>query len=139
MAQSRTGHGGVNWKISLRVRHPSADPATFDEVLGLTPFRAWRFGDDHQTPRGAALEGRYTDSYATYELAEGRGSLAAGIEHVLDEIGAPAQRLVALGAQLELFVGWFFHNHGNTGDVFPPALLGRLADMRLALSLDLYG
>ena len=98
MAQSRTGHEGVSWTISLRVRHPSADPATLDEVLGLKPFRSWHAGDDRRSPRGVTLEGRYTDSYATYELAEGHGSLAVGIEQVLDDIGAPAQRLVALGA-----------------------------------------
>jgi hypothetical protein len=47
------------------------------------------------------------------------------------------QRLAEEGCHAELFVGWFF-NKTNTGDVFDPALLARLGEFRLGLSLDIY-
>ena len=139
MEQSRTTHQGPSWRISLRIWHPDAEPALFDDAVGMKSSHAWRAGDARQTQTGAPLSGKHAKSYATYPLAEGEGSLAAGLLDVLDRIEPRSQRLLALDAELELFVGWMFHHVGNSGDVFLPTLLERMARMRLALSLDLYG
>jgi len=40
------------------------------------------------------------------------------------------------GGRTEFFIGWDFD--GNSGDVFGCDLLGRLADLKIDLSLDLY-
>jgi hypothetical protein len=41
------------------------------------------------------------------------------------------------GGSAELFVGWFLAG-GNSGDVLDGRLLERLAEMRIALSFDVY-
>jgi hypothetical protein len=41
------------------------------------------------------------------------------------------------GGTIELFVGWFLD--GPSGDVFDCDLLARLADLKIDLSLDIYG
>jgi len=46
------------------------------------------------------------------------------------------QRVRSDGGKVEFFVGWFFD--GKSGDVFDVDLLAKLADLGVALSLDIY-
>jgi hypothetical protein len=41
------------------------------------------------------------------------------------------------GGTIEFFVGWFFD--GQSGDVLDCDLLARMADLKIDLSLDVYG
>jgi hypothetical protein len=41
------------------------------------------------------------------------------------------------GGTIELFVGWFLD--GQSGDVFDCDLLAQIADLKIDLSLDVYG
>jgi len=125
--------------ISLRVRHPSLDPAEITSALGLNPSRSWRAGEARTTPKGNPLEGRYSDSYWVVKLAKGRWPLAAVINELLDQLAphqALFQQIRAEGGTVEFFVGWFFER--NSGDVFDCDLLARMADLKINLSLDVY-
>jgi hypothetical protein len=130
------------YKISLRVRHPSLDPAEITSALGLNPSRSWRAGEVRTTPKGNPLEGRYSDSYWVVQLGNGRWpdkTLAAVINERLDQLArhqALFQRIRAEGGMVEFFVGWFVE--GNSGDVFACDLLARMADLKIDLSLDVY-
>jgi hypothetical protein len=58
---------------------------------------------------------------------------------LLDQLaphGSFFHRVRAEGGQVELFIGWFLDGH--TGDLFTLDLLGRLADLKIDLSLCLY-
>jgi hypothetical protein len=45
-------------------------------------------------------------------------------------------RIRSQGGTIELFVGWFFDGH--SGDEFDCDLLGRMADLKIDLSLAVY-
>ena len=66
--------------------------------------------------------------------------LAAALADVLGQLSPKKAffvNLSASGGRSELFVGWFFHE-GNSGDVLDHKLLGRLAELCMDLSLDVY-
>jgi len=130
------------YDISLRVRHPSLDPAEFTSALGLNPFRCWRAGEAQTTPKGKPLEGRYSNSCWTAKLVKGQWpdkSLPVVINELLDQL-APHQgffqRIRTEGGTVEFFIGWFLE--GNSGDVFDCDLLARMAALKIDLSLDVY-
>ena len=49
--------------VSLRIRHPTIDPATISATLGLEPQHTWLAGQPRCDPGGAELGGTYRDSY----------------------------------------------------------------------------
>lgn len=49
--------------MSLRIRHPSVEPAEITRTLGLEPQHTWRAGESRRDPAGEALEGSYRESY----------------------------------------------------------------------------
>jgi hypothetical protein len=130
------------YAISLRVRHPTIDPAEITDVFGHVPSHAWQAGAARVTPKGRPLGGIRAQSYWTARLADGEWpgkTLAAAIAEILDALASRREDLARLrgqGAGIELFVGWFFH--GNSGDVFDCALMARMAELNIDLSLDIY-
>jgi len=140
----RAGHemNPYRYKISLRVRHPTIDSAEITRIFGHVPSHSWQAGVARVTPRGRPLGGTREQSYWTAPLAEGEwpgNSLAAAIGEVLDSLTSRREDLARLrveGATIELFVGWFCD--GNTGDVLDCALMARMAELNLDLSLDFY-
>jgi hypothetical protein len=130
------------YDISLRVRHPSLDPAEITSALGLNPSRFWRTGEARTAPKGKPLEGKYSDSYWTAKLVKGQWpdkSLAVVINELVDQLARHQglfQRIRTEGGRVEFFVGWFFQ--GNSGYVFDCDLLARMAVLKIDLSLDVY-
>jgi hypothetical protein len=98
-------------------------------------------GEPRSTPKGQPLSGRWKDSYCTFQIhRRSEKSLPDQIAEAL-ELLTPYKksldRLVTSGGHLEFFVGWFLD--GNSGDILEHQLLGRLAEMQISLSLDIYG
>ena len=132
-----------SYAISLRIRHPSADPDRFTTQLSLVPQRAWRAGAPRATPAGTPLEGVNRETYWTSGALE-RGtwpgrSLADAFDALLGRLELHTlffQNLRADGGRIEFFVGWFFE--GNSGDVVDVAIMRRLSDCGIDLSLDVY-
>ena len=130
------------YDISLRVRHPSLDPAEITSALGLNPSRSWRAGEARTTLTGNPLEGRYGESYWVAKLAKGEWAdktLTIVINELLDLLAEHKgffQRIRTEGGAAEFFVGWYFD--GNGGDVFDCDLLARIAALKIDLSLDVY-
>ena len=130
------------YTISLRLEHPSANPADFTSALGLTPSRCWLVGEPRSTAKGRPMKGTYAESFWTVTLAEGQWpemALPAVISDLLDQLAARKdffRQLRAEGGKAEFFVGWFFD--GQSGDVFSCDLLARMADLKIDLSLDVY-
>src|SRR5262249_16057087 len=129
-------------KISLRFRHPTADPADITLTLGINPSRSWRVGEPRSTPKGTPLEGKWPDSCWAAVLAAGQWpprGLVDPLRDLLDQLEAHKHffpQIRSEGGKVELFVGWFFD--GQNGDVFTHDLLYRMADLKIDLSLDVY-
>jgi len=49
--------------VTLRARHPSADPAVLTSTLKLDPAHSWKAGDPRLSQTGAPLGGQHRDSY----------------------------------------------------------------------------
>src|SRR3984893_12389948 len=49
--------------ISLRIRHPSVEPRTITETLGIEPQHTWKAGDPRRGAAGETREGAYRGSY----------------------------------------------------------------------------
>ncbi|MDE2447742.1 MAG: hypothetical protein KGO22_02145 [Gammaproteobacteria bacterium] len=47
--------------VSLRIRHPTIDPATISAMLGIEPQHTWRAGEPRCDPAGAELGGAHHD------------------------------------------------------------------------------
>lgn len=49
--------------MSLRIRHPHAEPADITRTLGIEPQHTWRAGDSRRSSSGDALLGKHRESY----------------------------------------------------------------------------
>jgi hypothetical protein len=131
--------------ISLRIRHPSIDPATVTRVLGMEPQHTWQAGAARRGPAGEALEGIYRETYWMGRLME-EPQLSSGqvsVESVLLQTLAHLRRsqdfleqLHAEGGVAELYVTLFAREDFRLElSAQSLALLGRLG---LAVALDVH-
>jgi hypothetical protein len=89
------------------------------------------------------LEGTWPDTYWTSgSIAEGRWPgtpLPAAVTDLLDQLAVHKdffRQVRAEGGSIELFVGWFFDGH--SGDILSCELMGRMAELKIDLSLAIY-
>ena len=128
--------------ISLRVRHPEADPERITNALRITPKRAWKAGAPRQTPVGTPLQGVNPATYWTVPVLAGRypkSDLCAGIHDILDRLTIFRDFYHTFrpeGGSVELLIGWFFER--QSGDVLRFDTLTKAADLQVDLSLDVY-
>jgi hypothetical protein len=131
--------------ISLRIRHPSIDPARITNVLGMEPQHTWQAGAARRGPGDEALEGVHRESYWMGRLMEEPqlASARVSVESVLRQTLANLRRsqsfleqLHAEGGAAELHVSLFaradFRLELSAQSL---ALLGRLG---LAVALDVH-
>jgi hypothetical protein len=130
-------------KVSLGVSHPWMDPAEITAAIGLSPRFAHRVGDPRKSPKGRPLGGIWNITNWSAMLVEEeshRQSLADALIGALARLSSHGDffhRIRAEGGRVRLHVGWFFHR-GNTGEEFDSAFLGRMAELGINLSLDIY-
>jgi hypothetical protein len=131
-------HIARSFKVSLSVTHPDIDPAEISAALDLVPERATRSGAPRTTPKGGPLKGTYEFSCWTHQFdIEGASELGVVLESLLERLQRHQQffhRVVLEGGSVELFCGVFAA--GNWDEILSHTLLGRLADLRVDLRLD---
>jgi nucleotidyltransferase/DNA polymerase involved in DNA repair len=88
------------YAVSLRVRHPTADPAVLTQTLKLDPAHSWKAGEPRRSQTGAALSGQYRDSYWSASLP---GQMVGGASVPLEIF--IAQQLLQLGRHRDFFSG----------------------------------
>lgn len=130
-----------HYSVSLRIRHPSADPSSFSASLGLEPD----YVDIAGRPRvrkGKTLEYVPNESYWSHafdiERDEDVEVFLSSLVGSLDRHRGFFEEVVASGGQAELFVG-FFVDAFNCGFVLSSDLQRRCAALALDLSFDIYG
>lgn len=127
--------------LSLRIWHPTLTPTEISASLDLAPKASGVKGQPRTTPKGRELPPPvHTTNFWAADLGQSTGkSLADGLADALDQLNPYAaflQSVTTTGGKAEIFVGWFFD--GNSGDQFSAQLLGKMANLGLALSLDIY-
>lgn len=122
------------------VKHPSADLSGLPEMLGLRAARIWRVGEPRVTPKGNPLDGLYQHSYCGLYIEHHPGvTLPKTLLSVADHLRPNADKIRTLctsGGRFLLNVYW--HSAFNTGEEFDPPVLVALANMNLALGIDVY-
>lgn len=130
--------------VSLRIRHPSADPADITAALDMAPKNAWKAGSPRRTPRDEPLQGTYRESYWSASLGGDawKDSAPVALEPFLlthlRALSAHAKflnRLVADGGSCELFVE--LNGAGEIGLEMAPTLVRLLGDLQFTLSFDI--
>jgi len=59
-------------KVSLRITHPTIDPQSITNTLGLKPSRSWQVGTPRKTPNGGELEAINIETYWSAQLSNGK-------------------------------------------------------------------
>jgi hypothetical protein len=126
--------------VSLRVWHPTESLAFLSDVLGLEPFRTWMVGTPSQTPGGNAAGGTNDESYWVSRLEfDPRTGFSNELTRAVDLLAQAeiaVRTLAATGGRIEIFValtGWI-----NNGDSMSPALLRRIADLGVTLTIEVF-
>jgi hypothetical protein len=72
------------YAVTLRLRHPTIDPALLTATLKLDPMHTWKAGDPRLSQTGAPLGGQHRDSYWSARLPiQMVGSVAVSLETFL--------------------------------------------------------
>jgi len=131
--------------ISLRIRHPTVDPAKITEALGIEPQHTWRAGDPRRDPAGEELDGDYRESYwmgrlmAAPQLSSDKVSVEIVLKRTLDQLRRSQEFLDELntdGAVAELQVSLFARE--NFRLELPAESLALLSRLRVAVALDVH-
>ena len=131
-----------HFSITLRVRHPDADPDRITKSLGVLPGRAWKAGDPRTTPTGTKLQGNWPATYWFVNVLAGRyptPALSEALQTALDRVERFRDffhDMRSEGGSVELFIGWCFER--QSGDVFGYGTLAKAADLKVDLSFDIY-
>ena len=126
-----------HYRVSLQIRHPSADPSDIIQGLGRKPSRHWAAGDARKTPTGTALSGTYPETYCAFPLGGGEdGELALCLSEAvaeLTEATAFFHDLRETGGSITFYVTW---GAGDRGEVFGVDLLSRIANLGVDLGIE---
>lgn len=131
-----------HFRISLRVRHPTADLQQVTELLQVQPSRIWMAGEPRQTPKGEFLEGVNRESYWTAIMTSGRwpsDEIESSINDILLKLSdykSFFHEIRSGGGKAELFAGWFFE--GQSGGTLSYQTLYLAGDLKIDISLDVY-
>lgn len=131
--------------VSLRIRHPTIDPATITATLGIEPQHTWRAGQPRCDATGADLGGAHRDSYWMGRLMDEpqlssdsvslEGAIVKTLTH-LRRAQAFLEQVNAEGGVAELLVSLYARDDFRLE--FPSDFLTLLGRLRLAVALDVH-
>lgn len=131
--------------VSLRIRHPTIDPATITATLGIQPQHTWRAGQPRCDSAGAQLGGAHRDSYWMGRLMDEpqlssdsvsvEGVILKTLSH-LRRAQSFLERLNAEGGVAELLVSLYARDDFRLE--LPSDSLILLGRLHLAVALDVH-
>jgi len=131
--------------VSLRIRHPTMDPAAISAALGIQPQHTWRAGELRCDPSGAELGGAHHDSYwmgrlmDEPQLSSDSVSVERVILNTLHQLRRAQSFLEQLNAEsgvAELLVSLYARDDFRLE--FPSDSLTLLGRMHLGVALDVH-
>ncbi len=133
-----------SYVASLRVWHPAMKHEDTTAALRMKPKIRWSAGDARCTPEGRQLGGNRKETYWCTDLLEGPiKSSHQPLETYLSVLALSLNdhrlflsRVAAEGGRSDCFVG--LYTGGNLPIELSPDLLRSFAEIRVALSLDIY-
>jgi hypothetical protein len=131
----------TDYSISFRAWHPTKAVREIADCIGLEDGVLHSVGDRRRTPKGVELEGHYPRSYAAFRLKPFpeealEDFLARTLSETFAGKAAYLKELTTTGGKLEFFISISCGN--SPGVILQAELLGKLAQLNVALALDLY-
>ena len=134
------GKQQFDYRVSLRVTHPTLDPGAIANELGLQASHSWAAGEARETPEGTPLSGVRKECYCTFDIASGDdGEVAGRLRAALSQFKPQRdflRQISSSGGSLMSYVFWY--PAGDTGEVFSVALLHEMADLGIELGINVY-
>lgn len=136
---------GYEFTVSLRIRHPTIDPAVITDAVGIESQHSWRAGLPRRDAAGAEIGGTHHDSYwmgrlmAEPLLSCGDVSVETVILQTLNQMRraqAFLERLNDEGGVAELLVSLYARDAFRLE--LPPDTLTLLGKLHLAVALDIH-
>ena len=131
--------------VSLRIRHPTIDPAEITATLAIQPQHTWRAGQPRCDPTGAQLGGAHHDSYWMGRLMDEpqlssngvsvEGVILKTLTH-LRRAQSFLEQLSAEGGIAELLVSLYARDDFRLE--LPSDSLTLLGRMHLAIAIDVH-
>jgi hypothetical protein len=130
--------------MSLRIRHPHAEPADITRTLGIEPLHTWRAGDPRRDSSGSELLGTHRESYwmarlmSEPQLASDQIGVESVILRTLAQLRKSSGFLEGLkeqGGEAELQVSIFARQEFSLE--FPPGSLELLGRLGLGVVLEI--
>ena len=132
--------GPQRTQLSLHLMHPARDLSIVCRSLGLRPKVIWKKGDARRTPKGTSIGGARESSYCSIDLgAASKVDLSKKIQaaaQLLKPHRTILRRLSSTGGRISFYIGWFCEE--DTGEEFSHETLALLADLPIALDLNIY-
>lgn len=130
-----------DFSVSLRLRHPFVHHDEISRQLGVEPRFKWDAGQPRVGRDGRKLGGVHDQTYWVRRMEKVEESslpvvLSEGVR-LLEAHRDFLRTFIETGGEAELFVGWFTSPISG-GTTLDSTLLGRIADLGLNLSLDVY-
>ncbi|HEX4267447.1 MAG TPA: hypothetical protein VHY36_06160 [Steroidobacteraceae bacterium] len=131
--------------VSLRIRHPTIDPAVITAALGIQPQHTWQAGQARCDEAGAEVGGQYHESYwmgglmDEPQVSSGSVSLEGAIVKILTHLRRAQSFLEELNAQggvAELLVSLYARDDFRLE--LPSDSLTLLGRLHLAVALDVH-
>jgi hypothetical protein len=136
------GQEANRYRYSVRImfKHPSMDLAHLTDALGVVPRRCLMAGAEHRTPNGDRSLGLHKESvWSDWFRVEGNRRFFADVDRVIDRL-EPHKALLAKITDSGGSITLLLHLPGdeNMGDVLGWRQLARLADLHVALSVEVF-
>jgi hypothetical protein len=134
--------GNGRFRLSLRIFHPTMEPAAITSIVGLQPDFFWKIGDRKRTRRGTELPETHEENYWCAELCEfysPPSELTAELDKALDKLRGYKEFLQETrkqGGRCEFFIGWFCAP--MDGELLLHVTLAGMADLGIDLALNIY-
>ncbi len=131
------------YKLSLRMTHPSADLFDFSRMLDSSDVFMWKRGDLRLSPRGRVIgPGERREFFCSITIDHNPGvelpELIVTTLRRLEPHKETLDELTTSGGSMDFFVGWFAEDD-QSGETFDWTVLRGLADYRISLVFDVYG
>lgn len=140
MAAADEENMALRYSLVLTIKHPTIEPATISEALGLSPTRSWTAGEPRTTPAGTVLPGVNPASF--WSLSEARTGhrefFAAALDMVqnLERSVDFLSHLTDSGGIISIVVQ--LPGKVNIGDQIAPGELMRIARLGIFLGVEVF-
>jgi hypothetical protein len=130
------------YRLSLRIWHPTDDPAEYTREFGLTPEFVHETGKMRFRPNGEPLriarESYWSHQFEPSSEPEDVDVLAFRVAEGLSVHSELLNRIVATGGQVDFSIAVFM-KQSNVVVLIDPALQAACSKLGIRLAMDIYG